>query len=204
MTRIPLNRAYEQSQDMKEKLEMSTAEIGLAVRTTNCLEERGVFTVNGSGSDILDYNDQFHYVYQPMTGNVTVIARVASIQNTNAWAKGGVMIRETLDPGSRHAFALATPRTERGLAFQRRVTTNGETRHTAGPAWNPPAWLKLSRRGDTITASYRQDAGDAWKILARQTYESLPAMVFAGLAVSSHVGGTLATATFESVTIDRN
>ena len=46
MTRIPLNRSYEQSQDIKDKLEMSTAEIGLAVRTTNCLEERGVFTVN--------------------------------------------------------------------------------------------------------------------------------------------------------------
>jgi DNA-directed RNA polymerase subunit alpha len=46
MTRVPLNRAYEQSQDTRAKLEMSTAEIGLAVRTTNCLEERGVFTVN--------------------------------------------------------------------------------------------------------------------------------------------------------------
>ena len=46
MTRIPLNQSYEQSQDVKEKLEMSTAEIGLAVRTTNCLEERGVFTVD--------------------------------------------------------------------------------------------------------------------------------------------------------------
>ncbi len=46
MTRIPLNRAHEQSQDLKDRLEMSTAEIGLAVRTTNCLEERGVFTVN--------------------------------------------------------------------------------------------------------------------------------------------------------------
>ena len=45
MTRIPLNRAYENSQDLRDKLEMSTAEIGLAVRTTNCLEERGVFTV---------------------------------------------------------------------------------------------------------------------------------------------------------------
>jgi DNA-directed RNA polymerase subunit alpha len=46
MTRIPLNRAYESSQDLRDKLEMSTAEIGLAVRTTNCLEERGVFTVD--------------------------------------------------------------------------------------------------------------------------------------------------------------
>lgn len=45
MTRIPLNRSYERSQFLKAKLEMSTAEIGLAVRTTNCLEERGVFTV---------------------------------------------------------------------------------------------------------------------------------------------------------------
>jgi DNA-directed RNA polymerase subunit alpha len=46
MTRIPLNRAFEESQDLQDRLEMSTAEIGLAVRTTNCLEERGVFTVN--------------------------------------------------------------------------------------------------------------------------------------------------------------
>lgn len=45
-SRMPLNRAYEELQDLKEKLQMSTAEIGLAVRTTNCLEERGVFTVN--------------------------------------------------------------------------------------------------------------------------------------------------------------
>jgi DNA-directed RNA polymerase subunit alpha len=32
--------------DMCDRLEMSTAEIGLTVRTTNCLEERGIFTVN--------------------------------------------------------------------------------------------------------------------------------------------------------------
>jgi len=46
MTRVPLNRAFEASQDVQLRLEMSTAEIGLAVRTTNCLEERGVFTVD--------------------------------------------------------------------------------------------------------------------------------------------------------------
>lgn len=46
MTRIPLNQAQAHNDDLQEKLEMSTAEIGLAVRTTNCLEEKGVFTVN--------------------------------------------------------------------------------------------------------------------------------------------------------------
>jgi len=46
VTRIPLNQAQAQSDNLQERLEMSTAEIGLAVRTTNCLEERGVFTVH--------------------------------------------------------------------------------------------------------------------------------------------------------------
>ena len=45
-TRIPLSQAEEQARVMRERLEMSTAEIGLSVRTTNCLEERGIFTVN--------------------------------------------------------------------------------------------------------------------------------------------------------------
>jgi len=34
------------SDELAEKLDMSTAEIGLSVRTTNCLEERGIFTVH--------------------------------------------------------------------------------------------------------------------------------------------------------------
>ncbi|HCA50474.1 MAG TPA: DNA-directed RNA polymerase subunit alpha, partial [Planctomycetaceae bacterium] len=39
MTRIPLSAADEQRRLMKQRLELSTAEIGLTVRTTNCLEE---------------------------------------------------------------------------------------------------------------------------------------------------------------------
>ena len=46
MTRIPLPASERQSTTLEERLEMSTAEIGLSVRTTNCLEERGIFTVN--------------------------------------------------------------------------------------------------------------------------------------------------------------
>ncbi|OHB75906.1 MAG: DNA-directed RNA polymerase subunit alpha [Planctomycetes bacterium RBG_16_64_10] len=46
MTRIPINRSYEASQGLIARLEMSTAEIGLSVRTTNCLEDRGIFTVS--------------------------------------------------------------------------------------------------------------------------------------------------------------
>lgn len=61
MTRIPLNRVQLESEDLKRRLEMSTAEIGLAVRTTNCLEERGIFTVrdllNASRDDLLSISN---------------------------------------------------------------------------------------------------------------------------------------------------
>ena len=46
MTRIPMPTIDSQADDLAARLEMSTAEIGLSVRTTNCLEERGIFTVN--------------------------------------------------------------------------------------------------------------------------------------------------------------
>ena len=57
MTRVPLSRQDEQARLMQERLEMSTAEIGLSVRTTNCLEDRGIFTVrdllNSTPDDLL-------------------------------------------------------------------------------------------------------------------------------------------------------
>ncbi len=60
-TRIPLPRADEESKSLHRRLEMSTAEIGLTVRTTNCLEERGIFTVhdllNTTPSDLLSISN---------------------------------------------------------------------------------------------------------------------------------------------------
>lgn len=44
-TRIPISQSEERARRLKEQLELSTAEIGLTVRTTNCLEEKGIFTV---------------------------------------------------------------------------------------------------------------------------------------------------------------
>jgi len=61
MPRIPLNSADQQHDDLLAKLEMSTAEIGLTVRTTNCLEEKGIFTVrdllNCTRADLLSISN---------------------------------------------------------------------------------------------------------------------------------------------------
>lgn len=52
VTRIPLSQAEEQARKLEQNLNLSTAEIGLQVRTTNCLEEKGIFTVR----DLLNSN----------------------------------------------------------------------------------------------------------------------------------------------------
>ncbi len=44
-TRIPLSQVEEQARLRTQRLELSIAEMGLSVRTTNCLEETGIFTV---------------------------------------------------------------------------------------------------------------------------------------------------------------
>jgi DNA-directed RNA polymerase subunit alpha len=44
-TRIPLDRAYIEQKELEKKLEWSTAELGLSVRTTNCLDEQGISTI---------------------------------------------------------------------------------------------------------------------------------------------------------------
>jgi len=99
----------------------------------------GTFTVNGSGTDIWnngtagDYRDEFHFAYKTLTGTGTIIARVDSVQNTNGWAKAGVMIRETLEPGSRHAFACVTPSS--GVASQGRIDPGGDGFNTANAIW---------------------------------------------------------------------
>lgn len=60
-TRIPLSTAEEEQKSLLQKLDLSTAEIGLTVRTTNCLEERGIFTVrdllNTTRAELLSINN---------------------------------------------------------------------------------------------------------------------------------------------------
>src|SRR6185503_297907 len=54
------------------------------------------FTVTASGADVWGTADAFHFVYQPWTGDGSIVTRVASVTNANAWSKAGVMFRESL------------------------------------------------------------------------------------------------------------
>jgi regulation of enolase protein 1 (concanavalin A-like superfamily) len=170
-------------------------DIGNVGVTGSASESAGAFTLRGSGADIWDTADGFHFLYWPLEGDGEIVARVASLTGTHHWAKAGVMIRESLAAGSRHAYMLVSR--DRGLAFQRRVSTNGMSTHTDAGAGAAPAWVRLVRSGSTFQA-YRSNDGTNWTLVGSQSI-AMGAAVYAGLALTSHDNTSLATAVFDAV-----
>ena len=174
-----------------------TQDIGAVAATGSASYSDGVFTVKGSGADIWGTADEFRFVYQTLNGDGQITARVTGVQNTTAWAKAGVMIRETLDANSKHAMMVLTP--GNGLAFQRRISTGGSSSHTSGGAASAPYWVRMVRSGNTFTA-YKSSDGTNWTQVGSETI-GMATSVYVGLAVTSHNDGTLCTATFDNVSV---
>ena len=80
-----------------------------------------------------------------------------------------------------------------------RTSGGGQTTYIAGATQAPPAWLKLSRSGSTVTAAVSSN-GSTWATVGTATV-SMASSIYVGLPVCSHVTGTLMTATFDNVTV---
>jgi DNA-directed RNA polymerase subunit RPC12/RpoP/regulation of enolase protein 1 (concanavalin A-like superfamily) len=159
---------------------------------------KGVFTVSGSGADIWNRADSFRYVFQALNGDGTLTARVLNLKKTDVWAKAGVMLRESLDPGSPYVMALVTAAS--GIAFQQRDRAGNQASSILiVPQLAAPCWLRLVRQGHTFTA-YSSADGATWTALGSTTIP-VSGRLFAGLAVSSHNNGTLCQAQFDNVTL---
>ena len=164
----------------------------------------GTFTMTGSGADIWGTADQFHYAFKTLTGTGTIITRVNSLQNTSGWAKAGVMIRETLDPGSKHAFGCVTP--ANGVAFQGRIDTDATSFNTNEAGLTAPYWVKLERDvlgNFTVTHSAN---GTSWSQIsgAAPRNISMSSTVYIGLAVCSTSAAATCQAVFSNVTTTGN
>jgi regulation of enolase protein 1 (concanavalin A-like superfamily) len=157
----------------------------------------GTVTVAGAGADIWNSSDAFRFNYQKLTGDGSIVARVTSQQNTDPWAKAGIMLRETLATNSKFAFAAVTP--ANGTFFGSRTSTGGMAKRVATSSYSLPLWLKLTRTGSTIVG-YRSTNGTTWTELGRATI-SMNGTVHVGLAVTSHRAGTLSTAKFDNVAV---
>jgi autotransporter-associated beta strand protein len=159
----------------------------------------GGFTMIGSGSGAGGTNDEFQYVYQPIAGDVTITARVASSQNTGANALAAVMIRNGLDSAAADAV-LSFDAGNSNTVFQFRASGGATASGFNGSGGlTAPYWISLARSGNTITGSTSPD-GITWTPQGSTTVDLEP-VVYVGLAVSGGVTNLLNTSAFDNVAV---
>lgn len=154
-----------------------------------------VFTLRGVGHDLGGNKDGLHYLYREVSGDAEITARLADLDDTAIDAKAGVVIRETLEEGSKSVSNVMTP--HNGAVFVFRKDAGGNSidsrTHAAG-------WVKLVRKDDIFTA-YTSEDGLVWTKTLSATV-NMAENVYIGLAVSSNTYGELNTAIFDNVVIN--
>jgi len=165
----------------------------------------GTYTITASGADIWDvgpaageYHDEFHFAYKTLSGPGSIVARVESVENTHAWAKGGVMIRSTLDADSVHAM-MAMSATS-GVSFQRRPETGGASAADTTAEITAPYWVKIERTLAGNFIAYSSANGSTWQMLGVAEPIPMGANVYIGLAVTSHDAALTCQAVFSNIT----
>ncbi len=159
----------------------------------------GAYTVSGAGANIWDTADQCQYAYQTMNGDGTIIAQINSFTYTHQFAKAGLMIRDSADPGAAQVMMALTGSNGTGMYYR---STDGGTSANILPGdttQRAPVWVKLVRSGNTFTG-YKSTDGVTWTQVAQVTV-AMGSTVDVGLAVGSHDTSNLATATFSNVQI---
>ncbi|MCX5646800.1 MAG: hypothetical protein NTZ17_19300 [Phycisphaerae bacterium] len=164
---------------------------------------QGEMIMSAIGTDIWDTADQFRYAYENLSGNGSMVVRVGSLIRSNGWAKAGVMIRESLHPGSKHAFVCVTP--DYGVSFQQRPETGNVMSQVATAGLVAPYWVKLTRTGDVFTAQRSAD-GVTWVNATTTASVTIPmaSNVLIGLALTSHDAAILTAAEFSSLSTTGN
>ena len=109
------------------------------------------------------------------------------------------MIRETLAGNSRHATLAITPTSSVGAWFARRSQAGGTTVRSVQGTTTAPAWVRLVRAGNVITAHWSTN-GTAWTLVGSDTVP-FGSNVYVGLVANSHSGSAATTVVFDNVSI---
>jgi hypothetical protein len=173
---------------------------GRQLPTSNVAYADGKFTLEVAGADIAGTHDEFIFAYQSVE-NADMIARVDEQEDTDGWAKAGVMLRSGLEDNSAYVFCFITP--QNGVVVEMRGTDGGNYSGIVTQVLdvNAPHWIRIQRTGDSsITCWHREDDGE-WQELYRTTFFLDPPS-YMGLATTSHISSEVNTTVFSNVTID--
>jgi len=157
----------------------------------------GAWTIQGAGGDIWNGADQFHYVWQALNGDGNLSAHVTGQSNTDAWAKAGLMLRQSADPAAPFYDVLLTPGNE--VNVQYRATAGANAVQLTGAPATPPVYVRVARTSNAFTA-YTSADGVTWTAVPNSTVTlALPSALLAGLAITSHNVTALGSATLDTV-----
>ncbi len=174
----------------------SGADIGSPPLPGSDALSNGVWTIAGSGRDIGGTSDQFHFVWQSLSSDGGIRAQVLTQTNTNSLARAGVMLRQSIDPGSPFYTVVVT--SQRGIFVLKRATQGGGVSTVTSLAGTVPAYLQVQRTGSTFTA-YTSSDGTTWTLIPGSSVTlSLTGTLLAGMAVTSHTLTKVNTATFNA------
>lgn len=174
------------------------SDVGNVRLTGSATYSSGTFTVTGEGG-LGNTTDGLHFVYQALSGDGTIVARISSFSATTTSPSAGVMIRETLTQSSTHAHEGRSGYYYSYFMF--RTTTGDSMASQQGPS-DFPIWVKVARSGNTFTG-YTSTDGVYWTQNGTSQTISMATKVYIGLATASGSTGnpTTATATFDNVTM---
>ena len=183
----------------------SDADIGNVGKSGLSSYDARTFTVRGAGADIWDSVDAFHFVSQALHSDGQIVARVTAVQNTNPFAKAGLMMRLGGHGGASDSHVILDLRPTGDIEFMTRTHAGESTTYIAGASQQPPVWLKLALSG-TVISGYISSDGVQWTLIgsASPDFAEMQAgngFLQAGLAVTSHDASKLNTSTFDNVAI---
>lgn len=177
-----------------------TQDVGPVGQSGYASYTNNTFSVTGSGFDITGATDAFRYVYQQVSGDTTIVARVTWAGDSNSYAKAGVMIRSSLNSNAANAMVYYSPVGD--TTFEERTTDGGDTVHPTPQSRALPSWVKLVRTGNTITGFISPD-GTNWTQVGSDTF-NFPGTVYVGLVVCSHESSVLMTSDMDNVSLNGN
>ena len=160
----------------------------------------GTYTMTGSGADIWNQSDEFHYAFKTLSGAGTIVARVGSITDTHASAKAAVMIRDTLAPDSMYWMAAVRPGSN-GVIAEYRAGTGQDAQQTGSlTGITAPYWVKIERDLAGYFTAYSSADGSTWELVGFSEPIQMDTNVNIGLAVTSHDAALTCQAVFSNVT----
>lgn len=158
------------------------------------------FTLEDERGAIAGSSDSNRFYYLRAQGDVSIQAKIASLEVSSEGTVAGLMIRSALFGNAAQTSLLK----ESGLALaiRTRAAKGGDIEQVRLlESVSAEPWLRIDRIGSQLSYYSKASDADGWALLHEETLD-LGSAVFLGFALAGGDGGGVAIASFTGATFD--